>query len=245
MALSSSYFMSRALLPSSHKYTRGQQIALAGGFTFVLLGFAQLGLSYVPWGISFWSLVIALAVVSVLQLGIAAYLGGFGSGRARSGLRAKGVHGWLLTSWKDKASWLFLGLATVSALGLAPILVEGRQEAFTELFVNLDELDETRPWKEAVPLGTEVGIPVTVVSHEMRQKESFYLQVTVDDQVHRVIDFGSLESGQEVTREVLLSMEQEGYHTVDFGLYKAGALVPYRSLRVGLRVVSSPVSPKL
>lgn len=235
IALTSVYLVTRVLLSAHSGYHIGQQIAAAIGLTTVMLGFIALGLSYTPWGINYWPLVIALAVVSVANLTIVGYLQRRQRENSKSPVAFKAW--WQALSLKDSLSWLFLGFAVSLSIGLVPILVRNQQETFTEFFVDQSVFSRVPPWRATLAPGDKISIPLTVVSHET-DGERFYLQVLVDDQQYPITDLGILMPGQDVTNVLSLSVDRDGLHEVELNLYKGEVSLPYRSLSIWLQVRS-------
>jgi uncharacterized membrane protein len=247
--LASSYFLSRALLPRHHGYNSSQQIAVALGLTIVWVGFVELVLSYTPWRIDFWSLVVTLTIASLVNLLLSLVIPGIfrehirrraRSAEAATTIREKVARKWRHTTLtRDLCSWLFLGFTVAMSFVLTAVFVEtsGQKGAFMEFYIDPNMFPETLPWQKTLSPGDLVNIPVTVISHEA-QTEHCYVQVLLDNQLYHNVDLAGLKPGQETTAVIPLLMGQSGLHKVGFRLYKNQASVPYRSLHIWLYVSS-------
>jgi uncharacterized membrane protein len=204
----------------------------------VEVGFVGLGLSYTLWKITFWSLVTALATISVLILVVAVFLHRHQKRsnytEVSTALRRRIAQGWNALPRKDKLSWLFLGFTVVLSIGLVPILMTGRQQPFAEFYIDT-EFSETPPWQETLAPGNSADIPVTIISHEM-ETEDFHLEILIDDQQYHSINLGQLEPEQKTTSLIPLSTEQVGLHRIGLNLYRGEASQPYRSLHLWITV---------
>ena len=153
IAFASTYLLMKALLPLNQGYHTTQQIAVAAGLTVVSLGFTAMVLSYTRWKITFWSLIIALVLLSAASLAMAMYL--------HRSLQEQALHrGTALAWWEsiactwrnrplvDRLYWLFLGFAVAFSLGLLPILASNQQESFSEFYIDLSKFPNGPPWRE-------------------------------------------------------------------------------------------------
>ncbi len=245
LVLASTYFLARMFLPRHQGYHLSQHIAVAIGLLVILLGFIELGLSYTPWKISFWPLVITLVVVSLVSF-VITILGNSqeyikrqaGSVQVAAIVR-KITRSWRVLPSKDRYSWLFLGFAIVISLVLAPILIDigNRRTAFTEFFIDLRAFPEAIPWQETLTPGDQVNIPVTVISYEV-WPENYYIQVLINNQLYQGANLDDLQPEQKVTVIVPFFADQSGLYKVEFYLYKGESSDPYRSLHIWLDVSS-------
>jgi uncharacterized membrane protein len=219
---------------------------MAIGLAAVLIGFIELGLSYTPWKIDFWSLVIALVVISLVCFLISVGIPGSsqecveepaGPHKVTMAIWKKTTRNWHALLPKDRYSRLFLGFTIVVSLVLGAVLIDigNRRLAFTEFLISPNVFPEAPPWQEALAPGDRINIPLTVISHEV-WTEHYYVQVLVNDQLYRSVDLGNLQPGQEITSIIPFLMDQSGSHKVEFHLHKDGLSISYRSLYIWLEV---------
>lgn len=240
--VASFYVLTGALLPRQRGHDIYSHIAVAIGLVVVMIGFIELALSYAPWRINFWSLVVALAFVSFANLAIAVgiwkHIDKYD--RLRVGELAiwrRLICDWQILSSRDKYSLLFLAISLAMSLGLAPIIASSRHEFYSEFFIDQNTLIEQQSWQEMPERGEPIYLPLTIVSHE-RRGENFYIEVHVDDQLYHSIDLGNLLPGEETRQTISILMNRSGLHKVAFYLYKDGLTSPYRWLYLWVNVSS-------
>lgn len=242
LLITSSYLLTRALLPSLGGRDINRQIAVAVGFAIVWIGFTALGLSYTSWKITFLSLVFSLATVAGLFLVGSRYA----EGKAKDQVAPLGApvarfkkasDYWHNLTRRDRGSVLFLGLCMALSIGLAAVFASSLQEPFVEFFIDSSVFPGKPPWHQVIPQGAEVAIPLTFISHEP-EAESFHVLVQADGEFHQDIDLGRIQPDQEKITVATVLMEQEGVHRIDFLLYMDGLDAVYRFLRIWLQVSS-------
>jgi len=243
IAFASIYLLIKTLLPLNQGYHITQQIAVATGLAVVSLGFIVMALSYTSWKITFWSLMVALVLLSIASLAMAMYL--HRSMPEQAPHRGTAMTWWesVVCTWRnrplvDRLSWLFLGFAATFSLGLLPILASNQQESFSEFYIDLSKSPDGSSWREALAPGEHADLIIGVTNHE---------HADVQYRIERAGPSGTeqiaaihLAHDQTWEQPYTFTPTQPGAdQKVEFLLYKQGDAEPYRSLHLWINVVET------
>ncbi len=191
-------------------------LSVGSGLGIALIGLIALALSYLPFGVTFLSVMTAAGVLSALFMACfwPALQVAFPPVSIRFGKRG---------------ALPAIGAVCVFLLFLAvvPAVAQARKESYTEF--SIVGAAEPLPWQRRVAAGEELGLTLAVASSE-GAAESFEVRVTTEGKLLQVLDLGTLRPGESARLPIHLPPRERRAQRYDLALYKGGSQVPYRSL---------------
>ncbi len=243
------YVLQVALFPRNTDLDGSERVAISFGLSVAIVAPLALLLYWMPWGIRFWSIVIAEGLLLGLFLLAAILRRGRLPVEARflPALRVGWRGFWAAQDRTARALYGLLGFAVVLAVFLMiSFMVQPSQaEFFTEFYLLGPEgLAEHYPRQANV--GEQVGITVGLSNHE-RLARSYYVEVWVQDPLDAALRqqvglFGmyELDVGESLTAPLTWQMPWAGDdQQVEFLLFMTGEPEVYRELRLWLDVMEN------
>lgn len=209
-----------------------ERVALSLGLSIgvtILVGFI---VSYTPWGLSLYTILLSLTFFIVATSAVAYYR------RRRLPVEEQlalsfqiGLPQWAGLSNLDKALSIVLVLSILGATGLLGYVIAAPKvgERFTEFYVLGD-------YPRELAIGEEATVILGIVNHE-GQEISYYIEVRIDGVKNSEVGPLVLADEEEREEEVSFVAQKAGEdQKVEFLLYKDGEIEPYETLHLFIDV---------
>jgi uncharacterized membrane protein len=213
------YTLMAALFPKKGSLGGVERVALSFGLSIAVVPLIGLILSYTPWGIRLYPILISLAVFILATSGVAWYRRGklAPEERFRVPFNIK-LPFWRGQSTTDKVLSVVLAVVIAGAIGTLGYVIAAPKvgEKFTEFYI-LGPEGKAEHYPEELKVGEEGRVIVGIVNHEQEQA-SYKVEVWIDGEKAK------LRIGGEDRDEIMVELEnEEGWREeVSFVPQKAG-----------------------
>jgi uncharacterized membrane protein len=226
------YTLMAALFPKKGSLGGVERVALSFGLSIAVVPLIGLILSYTPWGIRLYPILISLAVFILATSGVAWYRRGklAPEERFRVPFNIK-LPFWRGQSTTDKVLSVVLAVVIAGAIGTLGYVIAAPKvgEKFTEFYI-LGPEGKAEHYPEELKVGEEGRVIVGIVNHEQEQA-SYKVEVWIDGEKAKLRIGGEdrdeimveLENEEEWREEVSFVPQKAGEkQKVEFVLYKDG-----------------------
>ncbi len=226
------YTLMAALFPKKGSLGGVERVALSFGLSIAVVPLIGLILSYTPWGIRLYPILISLAVFILATSGVAWYR----RGKLAPEERFRVLFNIKLPFWRgqsttDKVLSVVLAVVIAGAIGTLGYVIAAPKvgEKFTEFYI-LGPEGKAEHYPEELKVGEEGRVIVGIVNHEQEQA-SYKVEVWIDGEKAKLRIGGEdrdeimveLENEEEWREEVSFVPQKAGEkQKVEFVLYKDG-----------------------
>lgn len=236
------YILITALFPRKNSLGGIQRLTLSFGLSIVVVSLLGLLLSYTPWGINLYPILISVLMFIVIMAGIAWYrrqrLSSEERFQPQLGPRLRSLIG----SWSSQGQWdkvlsVFLVLAILGAIGTIGYVIAKPAvgERFTEFYI-LGPDGKAENYLREVTLGEEASVILGVVNQEY-ETTVYHVDITIDGEDVTQIGPITLNYKEKWKQEVAFTPVRAGPNQkVEFLLYKGVDSEPYYKLQLSIDV---------
>jgi uncharacterized membrane protein len=222
------YALLSAIFPRQGSLGGIERIALSFGLSIAVVPLIGLIMNYTPWGISFYPIVISVALFIVIASAVAWYrLWALPPKKRFSVAIGISLPRWGKMGGGDRVLYACLGLAVVVAIGTLGyvIAVPQQGERFTEFYI-LSAEGKAEDYPGQAVVGEPVELTVGIVNHEY-QALSYRIAVAIDGVENKEITTGELAHQEKWERVVSFVPQSSGEgQRVEFWLYRNAETEP-------------------
>jgi len=226
------YALVSALYPREGDPGGMERVALSFGLSIVVTIAVGFILSYTPWGLSLYPILLTLTFFIVANSAIACYRRRRLAAEERFALSLQmALPRWAGLSNLDKALSIVLVVSVLAAIGVLAYVVAAPKvgERFTEFYVLGD-------YPEELALGEEATVTLGIINHE-GQETSYYIEVMIDGVRNGQVGPLILADEEKWEQEVSFVPDEAGDdQKVEFLLYKDGESEPHDTLQLFIDV---------